>query len=57
MSRVNNYLNNPLATPIMGALGINKQEFQNGLQSIFQPDTTSALTKNNSSLLQGIDQL
>ena len=57
MTRVNNYLNNPLATPIMGALGINKQEFKNGLQSIIQPDTNSALTNNNSSLLQGIDQL
>ena len=57
MTKVNNYLNNPLATPIMGALGINKQDFKNGLQSIIQPDNTSALTKNNSSLLQGIDQL
>lgn len=57
MTKVNTYLNNPIATPIMGALGINKQDFKNGLQSIIQPDTNSALTKNNSSLLQGIDQL
>jgi hypothetical protein len=53
---VNNYLNNPLATPIMSALGINKEEFKNGLQSVFQPDTPSALTS-KSSLLSGIDQL
>jgi hypothetical protein len=40
----------------MSALGINKEEFKNGLQSVFQPDTPSALTS-KSSLLSGIDQL
>ena len=56
LNSINNYLNNPLAVPIMGALGINKKDFQNGLQSLFQLDTPSALTS-NSSLLNGIDQL
>lgn len=56
INKVNSYLNSPIATPIMGALGINKTDFKNGLQSLFQPDNTSALTK-TSSLLQGIDQL
>ena len=56
LRRVDGYLNNPLATPIMGALGINKQEFKNGLQSLSQPDYSSAST-NTSSLLRGIDQL
>jgi hypothetical protein len=56
LNSVNNYLNYPLATPIFSMLGINKQDFKNGLQSIIQPDTPSALTS-NSSLLSGIDQL
>lgn len=55
-NRVNLYLNNPLATPILSALGVNKQDFKNGLQAIIQPDRPSALT-NSSSLLSGIDQL
>ena len=56
MNKVNNYLNNPLAGPIMGTLGLNKQDVQQGLQSLFQPDNSSASIK-NSSLLNGIDQL
>ena len=55
LNRVNGFLNSPLATPIIGALGYDKKDFSNGLQSIFQPDN-SALT-NTSSLLLGIDQL
>jgi hypothetical protein len=38
------------------ALGINKQEFKNGLQSICQPDNPSVMA-NTFPLLQGIDQL
>jgi hypothetical protein len=38
------------------ALGINKQDFKNGLQSICQPDNTSAMAQ-TFPLLQGIDQL
>lgn len=62
INKVNLYLNNPIATPIMAGLGINKEEFKNGLQSIIQPDNSSASTggynpANYSSLLQGIDQL
>jgi hypothetical protein len=53
--QVHAYLDSPIATPILGALGLSKQEFRNGLQSLIQPDTSSAST--NSSLLQGIDQL
>ena len=55
LSRVNGFLNNPLATPIIGALGYDKKDFSNGLQSLFQPDN-SALTS-TSSLLSGIDQI
>lgn len=55
LSKVNSYINNPIATPILGALGVNKQDFKNGLQSITQPDIPSA--QQNSSLLSGIDQL
>ena len=55
LNRVNGFLNNPLATPSIGALGYDKKDFSNGLQSLFQPDN-SALT-NTSSLLLGIDQL
>lgn len=55
LNKLNGYLNTPFAGPILGALGMNKQDFQKGLQSIFQPDNTSALT--DRSLLQGIDQL
>lgn len=53
--RVTQCISSPLATPILGALGLDKQEFKNGLQSLNQLDTPSALT--NRSLLQGIDQL
>lgn len=55
LNRANSFLNNPLATPIIGALGYDKKDFRNGLQSLFQPDN-SALT-NTSSLLSGIDQI
>ena len=55
LTRLNKYLDTPFAAPILGALGIQKQDFRNGLQSLTQPDAPSALT--NSSLLQGIDQL
>ena len=56
IDKVDNYLNNPLANPILGALGVNKQDFKNGLQSICQPDNPSVMA-NTFPLLQGIDQL
>jgi hypothetical protein len=55
--RLNAYLDNPLAAPMLGFLGIDKQEFKSGLQSLCQPDNSSALTTTHSPLLQGIDQL
>lgn len=55
LNKVNNYLNNPLAKPILGSLGFSQQDFRNGLQSITRLDQPSALNKN--SLLNGIDQL
>lgn len=55
LSKVNDYINSPIAGPIFKAIGVEKQDFQKGLQSINQPDQTSALT--TSSLLNGIDQL
>lgn len=39
----------------MSTLGLNRQDIQSGLQSLYQPDNSSAI--NNSSLLKGIDQL
>lgn len=48
-------LNNPIANTMLRAIGVNKQDMLSGLQSINQPDFSSAST--NSSLLQGIDQL
>lgn len=56
INRANAYLNMPMANTILGVLGVNKQDFQNGLQSLNQLDNTSALTNTNS-LLSGIDQL
>lgn len=53
--KVSQYLNSPIATPILGALGVSKQEIKDGLQSIAQLDVPSAST--TSSLLSGIDQL
>ena len=56
LGRMNNILNNPLANMGLNFLGINKQDFKNGLQSISQLDNSSATAK-TLPLLQGIDQL
>lgn len=56
LSRMNNILNNPMTNMGLNFLGINKQEFKNGLQSISQLDNSSAMA-NTLPLLQGIDQL
>lgn len=56
INKVNQYINSPIANMALNGLGINKQEFQNGLQSVLgqQPDFSAA---NTSHLLDGIDQL
>lgn len=56
LSRLNELTNNPLMNMGFNALGINKQDFKNGLQSICQPDNPSVMAK-TLPLLQGIDQL
>lgn len=55
INKVNSYLNNPIATPVLASLGFCKQDFKDGLQSIVQPDLPSA--GSTSPILQGIDQL
>ena len=55
IDKVNQYTNHPIANMAFGSLGINKQNFTNGLQAIMKPDITSA--SRSTSLLQGIDQL
>ena len=56
INRLTELTNNPLMNMGFNALGINKQEFKNGLQSLCQPDNPSVMA-NTIPLLQGIDQL
>lgn len=56
INKVNQYINLPIANIALNGLGINKQEFQNGLQSVLgqQSDFSAG---NTSHLIDGIDQL
>lgn len=56
INKVNSYINSPLTNMALTGLKINKNEFQNGLQSVLgqQPDFSAG---NTSHLLDGIDQL
>ncbi|DAB01936.1 TPA: hypothetical protein CPT96_03260 [Candidatus Gastranaerophilales bacterium HUM_10] len=54
VNQVNRYINSPVANIAFNSLGINKQDFKNGLQSVLGPDASARCT---SSILSGIDQL
>lgn len=56
VEKINKYTNHPITNMAINSLGINKNDFTNGLQSLMKSDTGSTL-RNTSPLLQGIDQL
>lgn len=54
VTKVNQYINSPVANIALSSLGIDKKQFKNGLQSVLEPDVSACST---SPLLMGIDQL
>lgn len=56
VNKVNKYINSPITNMALNSLGVDKNQFKTGLQSVLgQPDISSA--GNTSHLLDGIDQL